>query len=389
MANSFLPYSDHFVDNNDWKVPALGKEYGPGEDVPAPVKARRGGPEANSDKAFLNCVFSERAHFRDLSTAPCFRCADPGQAQSRRRCAKSRPGAAPVVQDVDDALVRLGRMPGPPRGIAPGERRGRRTSGFGAEPRPDTVRASSMPPCAITDEVARSVPVGGGSAARRADALLAIMSEQAAAVAMVRAKWIESVRAVPPEPGNEEPNGLGVAPLADARRDRWFRAEGVREMWFSRYVGSVGWWVDTAQLALESAAGEPDAELWRVAATSPYRTWHGSIAPARLVQQARIRCWGENWINDSLPRLLGRDDLERLLALTGDANSARPVRLAHRSVLDARNAGDLALEQEESGSGALRDVNRNWNLYGRRHHLVCEYAHAIADHLRKRAAVRR
>ncbi|MEU6128264.1 hypothetical protein ABZ805_03725 [Saccharopolyspora sp. NPDC047091] len=170
------------------------------------------------------------------------------------------------------------------------------------------------------------------------------------------------------------------------RRERWFRAEGVREMWFSKYVLWVGWWVDTAQLALRSAAGEPDSELREATAVRTPETWQGSERgrsfSLRLVQRAPLLRWGENWINDSLPWLLAHDDLDRLLALTGDTSSARAVRLAHRSVLDARHAGDLALEQEESGSAAMCEVDRNWNLYSRRHPLACDYANTIADHLR-------
>ncbi|MCX2731745.1 hypothetical protein OOZ19_16000 [Saccharopolyspora sp. NFXS83] len=237
----------------------------------------------------------------------------------------------------------------------------------------------------ITDEVTGPVLARGGPAGLRVDELLAVMAEQAAAVAAVRSKWAESVRAVPPAPDDAEPTESDVAPLNDMRRDLWFKSEGVREMWFSNYVLWVGWWVDTAQLALEAAAGEPDTELWRVAATSPSRTPRGrgsdSVDPLWPVRRARLRCWGENWINDSLPRLLERDELDRVLALTGGTSSAHAVRLAHRSVLRAQCAGDLALDQEESNSAAPSEVNRNWNRYSSRHQLVCVYAQAIADHL--------
>ncbi|MBB5067998.1 hypothetical protein [Saccharopolyspora gloriosae] len=242
------------------------------------------------------------------------------------------------------------------------------------------------------DEAAHRALSGGGSATGRVEELLTVMSEQAAAVALLREKWAESVRAVPPAPDDGGSDGASSWSLTDPRRRLWFRAEGVREMRFSNYALWVGWWVDTAQLALRSAVGEPDPELREAtadgsseAAQGPER---GKSDPPRLVQRARLRRWGENWINDSLPWLLPRDDLDRLLALTGDTSSARAVRLAHRSVLDARHAGDLALEQEESGSAATCEVNRNWNLYGRRHPLVCEYARAIADHLAKWTSAR-
>ncbi|GAB2688195.1 hypothetical protein GCM10027271_59160 [Saccharopolyspora gloriosae] len=99
MKNGFLSYSDHFAGGSGWKVPALGKEYGPGEEVPAPVKARRSGPGTSAETLLLGGR-TERAWLRGTAVGPCSRCAEHGPGQPRAvalaeaptRCCPGCPG---------------------------------------------------------------------------------------------------------------------------------------------------------------------------------------------------------------------------------------------------------------------------------------------------------
>ncbi|MEU6128265.1 hypothetical protein ABZ805_03730 [Saccharopolyspora sp. NPDC047091] len=83
MTSGFLSYSDHFVGSSGWKVPALGKEYGPGEEVPPPVKELRSGIGLSVETLLLGFGRSERTRFHDTEVRPCLRCAEYGQAQPR------------------------------------------------------------------------------------------------------------------------------------------------------------------------------------------------------------------------------------------------------------------------------------------------------------------
>ncbi|MFR9727747.1 hypothetical protein ACL03H_00860 [Saccharopolyspora sp. MS10] len=233
-----------------------------------------------------------------------------------------------------------------------------------------------------SDESVRAGRARSGAADLDAGEFLALLEDQADAVAMVWAKWAEAVRSVPSPPEFDRVTSeCRVAPLEIARRDLWFRAESIREAWFSHYALWVGWWVDTAQLALEAAAGRRVVELGRVIALRPPQ------ACLRIEDEASplevpLRYWDERAALGSLPDLLGTEELGELLALVGNDRPAEKVEAACQALRFAGNAGDLALEQEETGSADQSVIDRNWNLYGFRYQLACEFAQAVLDHLR-------
>ncbi|GAA3356640.1 hypothetical protein [Saccharopolyspora gregorii] len=236
----------------------------------------------------------------------------------------------------------------------------------------------------VSDEVRTGGP-GGGAAELGAAEFLELLADQATAVALVQAKWVEAVRAVPPPPD------LGplaaearTASLDLVRRDLWFRAEAVRETWFTQYAQWVSWWVDTAQLALQSAAGRRHVLPERVVALRPPPAYLGGLGAGARAPELRLRYWGADWSRNSLPRLLEAGELEELLALA-DVERSEEVRAAHLALLSARSAGDLALHQEEARVLDPAAIDRNWDLYGLRHQFACEFAQSVLDHLRNPA----